>query len=302
MKIKTTTALAAVLAAAVLAAACGKKSAPKSAASKTVYSTAGTVEQVRPSRLQVIINADAVPGFMDAMTMGYSVKDASLLKGLKSGERISFKLVVTPQEDYIRSLSKIRGAAAKLSPLVTPRPDNAAFIHLPKIGDRAPDIPLIDQDGRPWRMSEERGKVAAFTFIYTSCPFASYCPRSMHEFALLKRDLGSLVGRRVDLFSVSFDSRRDTPAVLKRYGKYFGAGVPGWRLLTGKPLSLEKFVSFFDVNYWSGPNGDINNHSLSTVLIGPNGRVAFFQAGNGFTGKELAQAVRKLLKSSVPKS
>ncbi|HVC09932.1 MAG TPA: SCO family protein [Elusimicrobiota bacterium] len=298
MKIRTTTAVAAALAAAALAAACGKKPAP----STTVYSTAGTVEQVRPSRLQIVIDADAIPGFMDAMTMGYSVKDASLLKGLKPGERISFKLVVTPREDYIRSLSKIKGAAAKLSPLITPRPDNAAFIHLPKIGDAAPDIALIDEDGRPWRMSEERGKVAAFTFIYTSCPFASYCPRSMHEFALLKRDLGPLVGRRVDLFSVSFDSKRDTPAALKRYGRHFGAGVPGWRLLTGKPLNLEKFVSFFDVNYWSGPNGDINNHSLSTVLVGPDGRVAFFQAGNGFTAKELARAVRKLLKSSGPKS
>ena len=54
----------------------------------------GKVIATVPSANQLVVEHGEIKGFMDAMTMGYRVEPASLLEGLKSGDRVRFTIDV----------------------------------------------------------------------------------------------------------------------------------------------------------------------------------------------------------------
>ena len=92
-----------------------------------------------------------------------------------------------------------------------------------------PDVPLIDQDGRPVRFYTDlvKGKVVVVNFVFTTC--TTICPPMGANFARLQK---LLAGKDVHLISVSIDPAADTPGRLKEWSRKFGAG-PGWTLVTG---------------------------------------------------------------------
>ena len=43
--------------------------------------------------------------------------------------------------------------------------------HVLMIGDKVPDVPMINQDGKTLHFGQFKGKIVLLTFIYTRCPF-----------------------------------------------------------------------------------------------------------------------------------
>src|SRR5580693_5728083 len=79
---------------------CGQKDSAQ--ASRTqVFTVKGVVKELEPDGKTAVIRHEAIPGYMEAMTMPFEVRDTNLLHGLKSGDTISFKLAVTPKEGWI---------------------------------------------------------------------------------------------------------------------------------------------------------------------------------------------------------
>jgi Cu/Ag efflux protein CusF len=62
-------------------------------AQKTV-SGDGKVVAAVPSSAQLVVDHGPIPGFMDAMTMGYRVEPPGLLEGLKPGDQVRFTIDV----------------------------------------------------------------------------------------------------------------------------------------------------------------------------------------------------------------
>jgi Cu/Ag efflux protein CusF len=58
-----------------------------------------------PGASQIVLDHDAITGFMEAMTMGYRVEPASLLAGVKQGDRVRFTIDV--QRRAIVTLEKL---------------------------------------------------------------------------------------------------------------------------------------------------------------------------------------------------
>jgi Cu/Ag efflux protein CusF len=57
-----------------------------------VYESRGEVREVRRDEGRVLIAHEEIPGFMDAMTMGFDVPDAALLERLEVGQVIDFRI------------------------------------------------------------------------------------------------------------------------------------------------------------------------------------------------------------------
>ena len=74
-------------------------------------------------------------------------------------------------------------------------------------GEQVPDVPLIDQDGRTLHLSDFRGKAVLVTFIYTRCPFPTFCPLISSQFARIHEALAQTpsIYQRTQLVSVSLD-------------------------------------------------------------------------------------------------
>jgi protein SCO1 len=94
----------------------------------------------------------------------------------------------------------------------------------------ASDFTLTDQNGRPFRLSAQRGSVVLLFFGYTNCP--DVCPATLTEYKQLRVRLGDQASDVRFLF-VTVDPDRDTVARLREHLSLFDPSITG---LTGDGL------------------------------------------------------------------
>jgi protein SCO1/2 len=138
---------------------------PASGQNFKVYHLRGKVVSTDAAKGEVTLNHEAIPGFMDAMTMPYKLKDASILGELHAGDVITADLLVSQDPDADVLLDHIV-VVAQGKPDYRPK----VIYHVPVPGDAVPDFKLRNQDGRPIHLGQFHGEALVITFIYTRCP------------------------------------------------------------------------------------------------------------------------------------
>jgi protein SCO1/2 len=166
--------------------------------------------------------------------------------------------------------------------------------HVPAPGDVVPDFKLVNQDGHAISLRQflGKGQMLVITFIYTRCPSPDFCPRVTRNFALLEKQLvakPALAGTH--LLSVSFDPEHDTPARLRAYGAtYIGSDAENafahWDFAVPDKPTLLEMAKFFDLGMTPNADGTIT-HTLSTTVIGSDGKVVRFYPGNEWTWNDV---------------
>jgi protein SCO1 len=68
------------------------------------YKMRGTIVAVHAEDKSASIDADAIPGFMDAMTMEYTIHDTAALAKLKPKDKITADLIVGPDGAYVDNI------------------------------------------------------------------------------------------------------------------------------------------------------------------------------------------------------
>jgi len=299
MRILLGTALIAV----AVAAGCHssvKPSAQGSVASAfKVYKLRGKVVSTNAATGEVTVDHEAIPGFMDAMTMPYKLKDPAILSELHPGDTITADVLVSENPDADVLLDHIV-VIAQGKPDYKP----AVFYHVPAPGDTVPDFKLRNQDGRAIHLNQFRGKTLLVTFIYTRCPLPNFCPLITHNFAVVDRGLAAnpSLYAKTHLLCVSFDPEHDTPARLRAYGaSYIGSDARNafahWDFAVPSQPELMEMAKFFDIGITHGANDTIT-HTLSTALIDAQGKVARFYPGNEWTPDQVLADIRKTASSS----
>jgi protein SCO1/2 len=127
----------------------------------------------------------------------------------------------------------------------------------------APDLTLADHAGRPFFLSQQRGKVVLLYFGYVNCP--DECPLTMAHLKLALGMLGSNA-RNVQVVMVSTDPTRDTPTALKEFMAKFDPSFLG---LTGSPAQLQKAWQDYGVTVENGGE----THSVFIYVIDTAGSV-----------------------------
>ena len=261
-----------------------------------IYKLRGKVVSTDAAKGAVIVDHEAIPGFMDAMTMPYKLKDPSILSELHPGDVITADVVVSddPNVDMVLDhIVVVAQAKADYKPAVS--------YHVPAPGDLAPDFQLRNQDGRAVHLAQFRGKALLVTFIYIRCPQPNFCPWVTRNFARVNQKLAAMphIYARTHLLSVSFDPGHDTPQRLRAYGAaYLGSSAKHafdhWEFAVPDKAVLAKMTQFFDLGF-SVQSDTTITHTLSTTLIGPDGKVVRFYPDNSWTPDELVADVRRTL-------
>ncbi|MGB7264111.1 MAG: SCO family protein [Terracidiphilus sp.] len=280
-------------------AGCHSSPAPGSegsaASNVTVYKLRGKIVSTDVAHGIVMVDHEAIPGFMEAMTMPYQLKDPGIASDLHPGDTITADVLVSKGSEQTVVLDHIV-VIAQAKPDYKP----AVFYHVPAPGDAVPDFTLRNQDGRAIHLDQFRGKALLLTFIYTRCPLPNFCPLVTHNFAVINKQLSAdpAVYAKTHLLSVTFDPDHDTPARLRAYGaEYIGSDAKNafahWDFGAPTKPELLKMAKYFDVGISQGPDNTIT-HTLSTTLIGPQGKVAQFYPGNEWTPDQVIADVKKL--------
>jgi protein SCO1/2 len=253
------------------------------------YELQGQILGVEASRNEVLIKHGDIKGFMPAMTMPFTVKDAELLAGKQPGDLVTATLVVGDTNAHLSSLTRTGHAPVDAAPAPVP-----AAVLVP--GDLVPDATLVDQDAQPRAMSSFRGHRVALTFIYTRCPLPEFCPLMDRHFAAVQKTLQGDAGMRdVRLVSVTLDPEFDTPAVMKAHAARFKADPAIWSFLTGDPGEVAAFSHRLGI-YTERDLGTGANltHNLRTAVIDAEGRLVNVHSGNDWTPADLVADLKAI--------
>lgn len=227
----------------------------------------GTVVDVRADLHQIMLDHDDIVGVMPAMTMNFDVPDASLLSGVRAGDRIEFELLTDDGHFQIVSITPVEG---EQQPVADDRPRASLAAVIPE-EDSAPAFELTDQDGNTRSLDALRGSIVLLDFIYTHCN--GPCPVLTSARVQLQKKLPESIRERLHFVSISLDAQRDTPADLRRYALDRGADLANWSFLTGEPAVVEEVLKRYGVGVVRGSDGSDIQHVVVTFLIDPQGRI-----------------------------
>lgn len=101
-----------------------------------------------------------------------------------------------------------------------------------------PNVPLLTHEGKPVRFYDDliKGKIVMVNFFYTRCD--EVCPGVTANLAMVQKLLGSELGTKVFMYSLTLKPEQDDVKAVRDYRELFHA-QPGWTFLTGKPADLE---------------------------------------------------------------
>lgn len=155
----------------------------------------------------------------------------------------------------------------------------------------APEIALEDADGKPVRLSDERGNIVLVTFIYTKCP--DVCPLIAEN---LNRALEQLGRHRksVRVLAVSVDPKGDSPARVRAYAAIHRLR-PEFTYALGTKKELEPVWSAYDVlAFAADPESGVVDHTAQTLLVDEEGMLRLAYPVD-VTADEVVHDVRMLL-------
>lgn len=266
---------------------------PPSAVAKTnlqTFQVKGVIKELFPEKKKVKIAHEDIPNYMEAMTMMLDVRNASELAGLQVGDSVAFRMLVTDDDGWIDQLKKLDGPRTPLPP------EPSTFRRVREVeplavGDKLPDYTFTNTLGRAVRLGEFQGRALAITFIFTRCPFPTFCPRLSSNFSEAAEKLKAAANGPTNwhLFSITIDPEYDTPERLRAYAQRYKADPDHWDHLTGALIDITAISEQFGLQFWrSNPNEPIN-HNVRTVVVDATGRIQWITPENEWKSDTLVE-------------
>jgi protein SCO1 len=265
------------------------------------YDVRGLVLKVDPSHKSMLVSCESIPGYMEAMAMPFTVREAKMLEGLQPGTTVKFTLVVNQDSSYADNVQAQAFDSLELDPTQARRMHLLEKMVAPSsslpgalaVGQPVPDFTLTDQNRRQVRLSQFAGKVVAVTFVYTRCPFPNYCFRLSNNFGQLQKRFKERMGRDLVLLTIVIDPANDGPEALTKYARIWKADPEGWHFLTGSLPEIQQISRKFDMNFY--PDEALLVHSFHTAVINRQDQLAANLEGNDFSAQQLGDLVQTLL-------
>jgi protein SCO1/2 len=258
----------------------------------------GLVLEVDRTHHRLVVSCDPIPGYIDAMEMPFRVLDAKELDNLKPGTIVRFTIAEHGSDPSAKDIQPVAnfepepaeaGSLTALNSAVNPSSATSAVA----VGQVVPDFTLTDQAGHGVNLSQFRGKVVALTFGYSRCPNPNYCLRLSRNLSQVEKRFHDRAGHDLILLTIAIDPEYDQGPALARYASSFGADAQDWHFLTGSVPQIHQVAGMFGMNFWNTEG--LLTHSLHTIIIDRQGRLAANIDGNQFTAQQLGDLVQAVM-------
>jgi protein SCO1/2 len=264
------------------------------------HALSGLVLTVDATHKSITVSCNAVPGYMDAMTMPFDVRDAKSLEGIKPGASIDFTVVVNGDSSYAENIRVHRYENLEQEPLearrlaiVSKLANPGAAANVLSAQQAVPDFALTDQAGNKIAFSQFKGKVVAVSFAYVQCPNPAYCYRLTNHLAQLQKRFAKNLGSGLVLFTIIIDPEHNQNEAISKYAAVFNANPQTWHFVTGPLPEVQRVSRMFGMEFWSEEG--FLTHSFHTVVIDREGRLFANLEGNQFTSAQLGDLVETVL-------
>ncbi len=159
-------------------------------------------------------------------------------------------------------------------------------------GDAVPNFGMINQDGEFVQIHALQGKPYVLTFIFTRCAVANMCPATSTKMQELQEKARAEGPADLQFVIISFDPAFDSPGTLRTYARGYGMKLDNFHLLTYNQKLIDGLLRQFGILTLE-EDGTIN-HTMATLLVDAEGRVAHRREGPNWRVDDFLQAAQAL--------
>ena len=251
----------------------------------------GTILEVRKESNEFLIHHDAIPNFMMAMTMPFSLKDSTDIQRFSVGDSVHFHLIIE-LEKTVASNFQLKGKGT-----IPDYNNNKDDQYTPvEIGEIIDNATFLDLDSHNVALSDGDGKFRFISYIFTRCPMPNMCPAVVAKNRYLSETFTET--DKIEFVLISFDYIYDTPSVMKSNYTSNLKSYPNMKFYSSFGhlndifmLTGQSFVSF-----WGVDENDIG-HSLRSIIIDPERRLMKAYDGTDWTPEAAERDIRNILKA-----
>lgn len=262
---------------------------------------AGTVEgrvlAVLPESrsLEVELTASAEPQLEVGSQQTFRVGAGDLKIGYE-GRRIKANAAFFGERWNLEQVFPLNGTGAKAARDVNTQLHRAtASLSRRKFvrqGEYIPNFAMIDQRGDFLQIRQLQGRPFILNFIFTRCTVPTMCPASSSRMAEMQDAAREAGMEALQFVTITFDPEFDSPGILNQYADGYGMEDDNFYLLTGDQVVVDDLLRQFGILTME-EDGTIN-HTMATLLVDANGRVAFRKEGSSWTVDAFMEAAAKL--------
>ncbi len=261
-------------------------------APEKVFPVKGTIYEIKPDSMLIVISHDTIPNLMMPMIMPFDLIDLKEIEGLSIGDSVHFEFAWGDTSTWARNFNIV--GQGKLSEIEEDDFFEDEDYSERDLGDSIDDVTLLDLNGAEIRLSNSDGKYRFLSFIFTRCPMPNMCPA-----VVIKNDyLATAFKDRNDIefVMVSFDYQHDTPAVLKEFYGETISEFSNWKVLssTGHIEDIYRLAKQSGCNFWGIDENNIG-HSLRSVLLGPNRELLGSWVGDNWQAGKVKTEIENLM-------
>jgi protein SCO1/2 len=147
------------------------------------------------------------------------------------------------------------------------------------IGRTVADWPLVDQNGRPLRMSELRGRPLVVSFVYTGC--FQVCPATTQ---FLERAVGqaraALGADAFHVLSIGFNQPFDSPEALAAFARRQAIDTRDWTFVAPRSEDVQPLLAEFGLTVQ--PTAAGFDHLIQASIVDADGRIHRQVYGDAF--------------------
>jgi protein SCO1/2 len=165
----------------------------------------------------------------------------------------------------------------------------------PPVLSRLHDFSLTNQSGQAVSLESLEGRITVVNVVFSRCP--TQCRRLSAQMQRIQARIPS----GVRLVTLTADPVHDTPEVLGRYGKEYGASPEKWWFLTGAKAEVYR-VAVGDLKFAVVESGDPSAkledlfiHSADFGVLDSRGRLRFIVHGEDSDAEDkVIRSVKRL--------
>jgi len=161
------------------------------------------------------------------------------------------------------------------------------------------DADFVNEEGKAVNLAKDyAGKTLVITTIYTACPNPAMCPRLGQDFARLAKEVPAQLRDQIRFVMISFDPQRDTPEVMKAWGRTQGVDFEMTDLIRSETIEPTKkvVVDELQIDVSVDPLTNlITNHAMMVQIVNKDGYIVVERAVKDVAqmdliGKEMIRA------------
>ena len=254
------------------------------------FEVTGVVQELAADGRTLLIRHQEIRNYMASMTMPFRVRATNEVSGLKPGDEITFRLLVTADESWVDHI-RPTGRPSPAEPRAHPAEISTNAPPVFRLTD-IPDFALTNEFGQAVSLHAFQGRAVALTFFFTRCPLPEYCPRLTKNFqgAIQKLEAAAGGPTNFHFLSISFDPL-DTPLLLRAYARQYRYDSNHWSFITGHPAQIRELARGFGVPI--AAEGVSYNHGFRTAIFDATGRLQTMWPVGGDMSDQLVAEITK---------